>query len=227
MKGENPLLTEPQKMVLMQDLNNGIDFRYPQTSGAAQYDFNTGNIKTIYRGKQPVEMVYPAVKVNFLRATQNMGQGLNSLYTQISGVNVYAFGELEPVIITAYTHQMCMGDSGTGYHGKVVADSLIRRIEKRVRRYWPALLSGMEGRLYNSFPFTVYDVSDFQQGTERQGFELTFHMVTTNKWDDLIGTEISEYIFEDAVLSGQDVPSYEAGQEYQKFHTLSGIVGIN
>lgn len=221
------MLTEPQRMVLMQDLTDGIDFRYPQASGASQYDFNTGNVKTVYRGQEPVSMAYPAVKVNFLRATQNMGQGINSLYTQISGVNVYAFGELEPVIITAYTHQTCMGDSGTGYHGKVVADSLIRRIEKRVRRYWPALLSGMEGSLYYSFPFSVYDVTEFQQGTRRQGFELTFHMVTTNKWDDLIGTEITEYIFEDAVLSGQDQPSYEAGQDYQKFHSLSGIVGIN
>lgn len=221
------MLTELQRMELMQDIYEGIDFRYPQVSGSAQYDFNTGNVKTVYRGKQPVEMVYPAVKINFLRATQNMGQGINSLYTQISGINVYAFGELEPVIITAYTHQQCLGDSGTGYHGKVVADSLIRRIEKRIRRYWPALLSSMEGRIYNTFPFTVYDVSDFQQGTERQGFELTFHMITTNKWDDLTSESITEYIFEDAVLSGQDQSSYEAGQEYQKFHTISGLIGIN
>jgi hypothetical protein len=214
-------------MVLQHDIYAGIDYRYPQASGASQYDFNTGNARTVYRGKEPVEMSYPAVKINFLRATQNIGQGINSLYSQISGINVYAFGELEPVTITAYTHQMCMGDSKTGYHGKVVADSLIRRIEKRVRRYWPALLSEMEGRIYNSFPFSVYDVSDFQRGTERQGFELTFHMITTNKWDDLIGEEITEYIFEDAVLSGQDIPSLEAGQDYQKFHTISGLVGIN
>ncbi len=224
------MLTEPQKMALMNDIYQGVDFRYPLASGSYQYDFNTGNVKTVFRGKEPIEMVYPAVKMNFLRSTQNIGQSLNSIYTHVSGVNIYAFGELEPVTITAYTHQQCLGDSKTGYHGKIIADDLIRRIEKRVRRYWPALLSGMEARIYNSFPFTVYDVADFQQGTERQGFELTFHMITTNKWDDLIDPSTiyeSGVYFEDAVVSGQDQPSYEAGQEYQKFHTVSGLIGIN
>lgn len=211
----------------MHDIYDNIDFRYPLTSGAAQYDFNTGNVKTLYRGKEPIKMVYPAIKMGFLRATQNIGQSINNIYSHTTGVNIYAFGELEPVTITAYTHQQCMGDSGTGYHGKVVADSLIRRIEKRVRRYWPALLSGMEARLFNAFPFSVYDISNFQQGTERQGFELTFHMVTTNKWDDLIDPEYSASIFEDARVSGLDIPSYNAGQEYQKFHTVSGLIGIN
>jgi len=212
----------------MHDIYENIDYRYPLASGDYQYDFNTGNARIVYRGKQPTHIVYPAVKMHFLRATQNIGQSMNNIYTQISGVNVYAFGELEPITITVYTHQQCMGDSGTGYHGKVVADNLIRRIEKRVRKYWPALLSGMEARIYNPFPFTVYDISDFSQGTERQGFELTFHIISTNKWDNLVdGSSITEYIFEDAVLSGLDQPSYEAGQDYQKFHTISGLIGIN
>lgn len=218
------MLTEANRMTLMQDIYENIDFRYPLASGASQYDFNISGTSTVYRGKEPVEMVYPAVKIEFLPKSQNLGQGINSVYSNFSGVLVFAFGELEPVIMTVYAHQQCRGNSGGAYHGKIVADSLIRRIEKRVRKYWPALLSGMETRLYNPFPFQVYDTTDFQQGTERQSFELTFHIITTNKWDNLIDSEVltTGYVFEDAVLSGQ-----VSGQiDYQKFHTVSGLIGI-
>ena len=208
----------------MQDIYENIDFRYPLASGDSQYDFNSGNVKTVFRGKEPFQMVYPAVKIDFLPKSQNMGQGINNIYSDFSGVLVRAFGELEPVIMTVYTHQQCRGNSGDAYHGKIVADSLIRRIEKRIRRYWPALLSGMESKIYNAFPFQVYDTTDFQQGTERQSFELTFHMVTTNKWDNLIDSDVlsTGYVFTDAVLSGQ----VSGATSYQKFHTVSGLIGI-
>ena len=222
------MLTEANRMTLMQDIYEGIDFRYPLTSGASQYDFNTGNIKTVFRGKEPIEMVYPAVKIDFLPKSQNLGQGLNSVYGIVSGVIVYAFGELEPVIMTVYTHQQCRGNSGDAYHGKIVADSLVRRVEKRIRRYWPALLSGMESKIHNTFPFQVYDTSTFQQGTERQSFELTFHIITTNKWDNLVdpANPSTGYAFEDAIVSGNDQMSIDNGQSYTKFHTVSGLIGI-
>jgi len=222
------LLTEANRMTLMQDIYENIDFRYPLASGSSQYDFNSGNVKTVFRGKEPFQMVYPAVKIEFLPKSQNLGQGMNSVYKDHSGLLVYAFGELEPVIMTVYTHQQCRGNSGDAYHGKIIADSLIRRIEKRVKRYWPSILADMESRLYQKFPFQVYDTTDFQQGTERQSFELTFHMVTTNKWDNLIDptTESTGYVFTDVIVSGQDIPSYNSGVSYQKFHTVSGLIGI-
>ena len=211
-------------MTLMQDIYESIDFRWPLASGASQYDFNSGGISTVFRGKEPYEMVYPAIKVEFLPKSKNLGQGMNSVYKDQSGVIIYAYGELEPVIMTVYTHQQCRGNSGDAYHGKILADSLVRRLEKRVRRYWPALLSGMEARVYNTFPFQVYDTTTLQQGTERQSFELTFHIVTTNKWDNLIDPTVfsSGYTFEDAVLSGV----HSGHTDYQKFHTVSGLIGI-
>ena len=222
------MLTEANRMTLMQDIYENIDFRYPLSSGASQYDFNSGNTKTVFRGKEPIEMVYPAVKIDFLPKSQNLGQGINSVYSVLSGVIVYAFGELEPVVMTVYTHQQCRGNSGDAYHGKIIADSLVRRVEKRIRKYWPALLSGMEARVHNTFPFQVYDTSKFQQGTERQSFELTFHMITTNKWDNLIDSDIltTGHVFTDAVLSGNDQTSIDNGQDYTKFHTVSGLIGI-
>lgn len=222
------MLTEANRMTLMQDIYENIDFRYPLASGSSQYDFNTSGTKTVFRGREPFEMVYPAVKIDFLPKSQNLGQGINSVYSDFSGVLVFAFGELEPVIMTVYTHQQCRGNSGDAYHGKIIADSLTRRIEKRIRRNWPALLSGMESRIHNSFPFQVFDTTSFQQGTERQSFELTFHIITTNKWDNLIDPAVltTGYVFTDAVLSGNDQTSYENGQSYTKFHTVSGLIGI-
>lgn len=218
------MLTESQRAELVQDLYDNIDFRYPLTSGAEQYNFNSGNIKTMFRDKEPVRMVYPAVKIQFFPKTTNMGDSIDHVYEEVSGHLVFAMGELEPVVITAYTHQQCVGNNGNRYHGKFVSDDYIRRIEKHIRRNWPAKLQEMEGTVKTSFPFTVVDVSDFQEGTERQAFELTFHIVTTNKWDHLVD-EIGEApTFEDAVVSGLDDMGYAAGEDYMKNHTLSGIV---
>ena len=220
------MLTEGQRAELVQNLYDNIDFRYPLTSGADQYNFNIGNVKTVFRGKEPVRMVYPAMKVQFFPKTTNMGDSLDHVYGQVSGHLVFAMGELEPVVITAYAHQQCVGNNGSGYHGKFVTDDYIRRIEKHIRRKWPAKLQGMESSIKTSFPFTVQDISDFQEGTERQAFELTFHIVTTNKWDNLIDPENPDEgpVFEDAVVSGQDDMSIAAGEDYMINHTLSGIV---
>ena len=220
------MLTETQRMVLMNNLYENIDFRYPLASGSDQYDFNTGNVKTVYRGREPIEMVYPAMKIDFFPKTMNMGDSIDHVYGFISGHVVYAFGELEPVTITVYAHQQCKGDSGNAYHGKMVADDYIRRTEKHIRRFWPSVLREMESTIKTSFPFVITDVSDFQMGTERQGYELTFYIITTNKWDDLLDPENIEEIgaFEDVVMSGIDNISYEQGLDYEKYHTLSGIV---
>ena len=220
------MLTETQRMVLTKDLYDSIDFRYPLTSGASQYDYNSGNVKTVFRGKEPFHMLYPAMKINFFPKTMNMGDSIDHVYGFVSGHVVYAIGELEPVIITVYTHQQCKGNSGNNYHGKLVVDDYIRRTEKHVRRFWPSILRGMESSIKTSFPFTITDIADFQEGTERQAYELTFYIITTNKWDDLIDPENAEGIptFEDAVVSGIDDISYGMGLDYEKYHTLSGIV---
>ena len=218
--------TEAQRMTLMHDLYANVDFRYPLASGAGQYDFNTGNVKTVFRGREPVHVVYPAMKVTFLPTTQRIGGGINSYYGTVSGVNIYAHGELEPVTITVYEHQQCKGDSGTGYHGKILADDLIRRTEKHVKTYWPMLLSNMEASLRKGMGFIKTDISDFLDGTERQGFELTFYIVGTNKWDhQIIGEDVDTY-FTDAVVSGIDQPSLDAGEPYNKYSTISGITNL-
>lgn len=212
----------------MKNLYDNIDFRYPTSAGTNQYDFNTGNVKTVYRGREPVRMVYPAMKVEFLPTNAQIGATMNSYYTTVSGIKIYAYGELEYVSISVYAHQQCKGDSGTGYHGRIVADSLLRRTEKHVKKYWPALLSGMEAQLKPSLGFVKTDLSALRQGTERQGYELAFYVVTTNKWDHLIDDSETptEYFFTDAVVSGLDNASYDAGQDYTIYRTISGLKNL-
>lgn len=222
---------EADRMTLTQDLYSNIDFRYP-LCGSDQYNFNSGNKKTVFRGKEPFNMVYPAVKVEFLRPASPVGQKLNNFYDMVSGIRVFAYAEVRPVIITAYVHQQCRGNDGNAYHGKLVADAYIQRIESRVRKYWPSILRDMEASIYIPFPFVTRDISDFQQGTERQAFELTFNIVATKKWDymitDTCGTydPCTGYVFTDAYVSGIDTASYDAGMEYEKTHTLSGLVNL-
>lgn len=210
-------------MELMNDIYSNIDFRYPLTSGAAQYDFNEDNGVLVYRGREPIKMKYPAIKMEFHPKTQIIGGNMNYVYSDYSGHLVFAHGELEPVIITAFTHQQCTGNSGTGYHGKVIADDYIRQIERRVKRYWPSLLSGMEAHLKDNLPYTVYDIANILQGTERQGYELTFYLVSTNKWDYMLGSGAAR-TFIDASISGADQASYGAGEEYSKIYSISGYM---
>lgn len=218
------MLTENQRAELVVDLYDNIDFRYPLSSGATQYDFNSGNVRTVFRGREPVKMEYPAMKVDFLSKIGNIGDGMDHVYCQHSGVIVYALGELEPVIISVYAHNQSQG-SNQGWHGKIISDAYIRRIESHIRRYWPKKLQGMESTLRSTnLPFSVQDISDFQGGTQRSAWELTFHIVTTNKWDDLLDTSVYDEHFEDAAISGIDALSYELDIDYSKYHSLSGYL---
>lgn len=221
------MLNVAQRMVLAQDLFENIDFRYPLASGAYQYDFNSGNVKTIFMGKEPFEMVYPAVKINFYPAISQEYRGMNAVYSQVSGTIVYAQADLEPVTITSYVHQQCSGASGRGYHGKPITDDVIKRIKNRVRKYWPSILQGMEANLKPSLGFPIEDISNVQQGTERQAYEMTFYMVSSDKWDLLLDeSDTGDYYFTDAVVSGQDQPSIDAGDPYDKYHTISGLTNL-
>lgn len=218
---------EADRMILAQDIYSNIDFRYP-LCGSDQYNFNSGGTKTVFRGKEPKKMVYPAIKIDFLPPSANIGQKINDYYDTISGIRIFAHGQIIPVVITTYAHQQCRGNDGNAYHGKLVADSYIRRIESRVRKYWPSILQDMEASIYKPFPFTIKDISDFQQGTERQAFELTFHIVATKKWDYMIPSGCSgDYYtgakFTDAYVSGSDILSIDNGMGYEKTHTVSGI----
>lgn len=219
------MLTETNKMVLMNDLYEKIDFRYPLTSGSYQYDFNTPNHRTVYRGKEPLRMVYPAIKVDFLPVTNFVAGGLNHVYSEVSGTIIYAHGQIESVIVTAYAHQQCSGASGRGYHGKPIVDDLIRRSKLRIRKYWPAILQEMEASLKSSLGFQIIDITDLQQGTERQAFEMTFYIATTEKWDLLIdSSDTGDIYFTDAIVSGIDQASYDAGLDYDKYYTVSGNI---
>ncbi len=219
------MLTEAQKMELMQDLYENIDFRYPLTSGSYQYDFNSGNKRTVYRGKEPVRMAYPAMKVDFLPVVHYEAGGLNNVYSFVSGTIIYAHGQLESVVVTAYAHQQCSGASGRGYHGKPIVDDLIKRSKLRIRKYWPSILQEMEASLKPTMGFNIIDITDLQQGTERQAFEMTFYITTTEKWDLLLDSnDTGDVYFTDAVVSGIDQSSYEAGLEYEKYYTVSGMI---
>ena len=183
------MLSENNRMTLMHDIYENIDFRYPLVSGASQYDFNAANTKTVYRGKQPLNMVYPAVKMDFHPVITQQDRCLNSVYGMQSGVVNYAYADLEPVTITAYYHQQNIGVSGTNFHGKPLADKMIRRIKNRVRKHWPSILRTMEASLKEALGYTVKDISNVLQGTERQAFEMDFYLVSTEKWDLLVDPE--------------------------------------
>ncbi len=57
------MLTETQKMILIDDLEKYVEYRYPLTSGTTQYDYNPNMF--VYRDGEPVKSTYPAVKVKF------------------------------------------------------------------------------------------------------------------------------------------------------------------
>jgi len=222
------LLSEASRMVLMHDIYENIDFRYPLASGATQYDFNAANTKTVFRGKEPLEMVYPAMKIDFHPVIAQEYRCMGAYYSTYSGANVYANADLEPITITAYYHQQNSGASNTNYHGKPLADDIIRRVKNRVKRYWPSILRNMEASLKPGLGFPIRDISNMQEGTERQAFEMDFYIVSTDKWDLLIDPEnyTSGVWFTDAVVSGQSQSAYEAGYPYSKYHTISGLTNL-
>jgi hypothetical protein len=226
LKGESHLLNITQRQELLQDLYENIDFRYPLSSGSFQYDFNSGNIKTVFMGKEPVRMVYPAVKVDFHPVISQEYRGMNSVYSEVSGTIVYAQADLEPVTISVYLHQSCSGIQ-RGYHGKPIADDFIRRIKNRVRKYWPSILQGMEASLKPGLGYPVTDISNVQQGTERQAYEMNFYVVSTDKWDLLLDSgDTTDIVFTDAVVSGLDQAAFDAGYPYSKYHTISGLINL-
>ena len=222
------MLTEGQKAQLVNHLQTTVEWRYPVTTGSSQFAFNPGNNLMVYRRGEPIDKTYPAVEISFLPRTDIVSDGLGHVVKDYSGALVYGFGELEPVIVTVYTHQICEGSGSYKTHGKIVADAYIRRIERYIRRYWPKLLNGMEAFLKESIPFSVQDISEFLQGTEKQGFEMTIYLVTTNKWDyadkdpyyGIAGNTTPETgRFEDAVLSGAEIDA-----PYTTYISISGYM---
>ena len=173
------MLTEAQKATLVHNLQTTVTWTYP-LAGDEAGDFNPTGLY-IYRAGEPIERKFPAVKVEFLPRSDVIVDGLSHVLKHVSGSLVYGYAELEPVIFTVYTHQICEG-TVYKYHGKVIADAYVRRVELYIRRYWPKLLQPMEAYIKESIPFTVSDISSFLEGTETQGFEMTVHLATTNKW---------------------------------------------
>jgi len=224
------MLTETQKGALVNHLETSVEWRYPLAEGSTQFDFNKNPF--VYRKGEPVNKEYPAVQISFLPRSDAPVRGLGDVIKDYSGALVYGYAELEPVIITVYTHQICEGTT-YDYHGKIVADNYIRRIERYIRRYWPKMLQDMEAYIYKPMPFTIQDISQFLQGDEKQGFELTMHLITTNKWDyttdlytgvsDVAGSPYTG-AFEDAVLSGQSQAEYENGEPPSVYPSVSGYM---
>ena len=159
------MITEEQKGYLVAHLASSVEWRYP-LSGAYQFDFNKEPM--VYRRGEPINKEYPLIEVSFLPRSDAPVRGLGDVIKDYSGALVYGYGELEPIIITAYTHQICEG-SQSAYHGKIVADEYIRRIERYIRRYWPRMLQTMEAYIYKPMSFLVNDISEFLQGDEKQG----------------------------------------------------------
>lgn len=219
------MLTEAQKATLVHHLQTNVEWRYP-LSGSNQYDFDPGTGIYVYRQFEPVPKKYPNIKIHFLRCGQPEAQGLGQVLKYVSGVIIYGQVELQPMTITVYTHQTTEGTNGV-YHGKLVADAYIRRIDRYIRRYWPKLLEDMEASIYQPMSFSKEDISIFLQGDEKQGFEMTITLETVNRWDNLAddytgveGTtsEHTEYFFEDATWSGQE----SGDANWMKFYSVSG-----
>lgn len=194
------MLTETHRAVLVQDIYGSVDWRAPSEAGPQQYDFDPGTGMYVYRAGEPIIRKYPAVKIDFLPRSAVISDSLSHVIQQTSGVMVYGYGELEPIVFTVYTQQICEG-TNFNIHGKLIADEYIRKIEQRIRRFWPKILYNMNAYIYEAMPFSVADISSFFEGTEMQGFELTAHLVTTNKWT-FEDQPSGDRIFEDAAISG-------------------------
>ena len=134
------MITEEQKGHIVARLSTDVEWRYPLV-GAAQFDFDKQPM--VYRRGEPVSKEYPLIEMSFLPRSDAPIRGLGDVIKDYSGALVYGYGELEPIIITAYTHQICEGVA-SAYHGKIIADEYIRRIERYIRRYWPKMLQTME-----------------------------------------------------------------------------------
>lgn len=224
------MITEAGKGYLVSHMQNNVEWRYPITTGADQYDFD--KTPFVYRRGEPVTKEYPAIEMAFLPRSDAPFRALGDVIKDWSGNLVYGYGELEPIIITVYTHQICQGIT-TAYHGKRVADAWIRRIERYIRRYWPRMLQRMEAYIYKPMSFLVDDIGEFLQGDEKQGFEMTMHIVSTNKWDysedfytgsDYGVADPYTGVFEDAVLSGQSILEYNNGEQPTIYPSVSGYM---
>lgn len=223
------MLSEAQRAELIDHLEKNVEWRYP-LDGADQYYYNPDVF--VYRKGEPVSKKFPAIQVSFERRGSSFIRGLGNVIKDYSGALVYGYGELETVMITVYTHQACKAANGYVYHGKIVADSYTRRIERYMRRYWPRMLQDMEAYIYNPMSWIIDDISQFTVGNEIQGYEMVMHISSTNKWDynnqDLYtgvknasGTPRTG-AFEDAIVSGMDQVGYDAGLPYDKYFSVSG-----
>ena len=222
------MLTEANKAFLINHLEKNVEWRYP-LDGLDQYKFNIPPF--VYRRGEPISKTYPAIEISFLPRSDVIVKGLADVVKYTTGGLVYGYGELEPIIITAYTQQMSEGSGDTVFHGKLVADAWIRRIERYVHRYWPRMLQGMEAYIYRGLPFMVEDIGVFLAGDEKQGFELTFHIISTNKWDfrqdSYTGAkgdaeDPTAYFFEDATFSGATEQEISGGLGYTINLSISG-----
>ena len=119
------MLTETQKMQLTADLITNVSYSYNSE------DFNPSIY--VFRKGEPVSKKYPAVMIDFLPVAGQQVGGMNNLVSTIQGKLMYGYGELEPIIISVFTDQKCEGTSNA-YHGRIIADTYIRRIEERIRR---------------------------------------------------------------------------------------------
>lgn len=224
------MITEGQKGHIVAKLGSDIEWRYPLAAGPTQYDFDKQPM--VYRRGEPISKEYPLIEMSFLPRSDAPIRGLGDVIKDYSGALVYGYGELEPIIITVYTHQICEGNA-SAYHGKIVADEYITRIERYIRRYWPRMLQNMEAYIYKPMSFLITDISEFLQGDEKQGFELTMHIISTNKWDytedaytGVANVDGLPYtgIFTDASLSAQSQEEYELGQEPSNYPSISGYM---
>lgn len=222
------MITEDQKGQIVAHLGSSVEWRYPLT-GPNPFDFDKEPM--VYRRGEPVSKEYPLIEMSFLPRNDAPVRGLGDVLLDYSGALVYGYAETEPIVITVYTHQICEGIT-SAYHGKIVADEYIRRVERYIRRYWPKILQPMEAYIYKPLSFIVNDISEFLQGDEKQGFELTMHIISTNKWDytndNYTGVDGGNLpytgVFTDASLSAQSQDEYAIGENPSNYPSISGYM---
>lgn len=194
------VLTEANIAVLCDHMQKNVEWRYPLTSGATQYDLDIGTGMQVVRRGEPINKAFPTIVMDYVGYGEQNQRGLGNILQDYSGTLVYGYTEIIPLIITIYAHLDTRGTTRS-WHGKLVSAAYRDRVTLYMRKYWPQLLEGMEAKIYDPFSWKMQDISRFFEGNELQGWEITMNISSVNKWnyqpDDYPGSGAN---FEDASL---------------------------
>lgn len=188
------MLKEANRMELMQSIIENINFKYPGDTE----DFDPDMF--IIRALEFSDFRYPAIVIDFLPTSQSERAGMNDLLAARSDKSsLYGNRELEAVTIQVYAKKQCEADSGQKYHGRLVADAWLRRIQDYIRRYWPKILAQWGASIKRSLKIQKSDLSVFAEATDSHAYQLSFYISTLETWDYIPDGETGVYeTFDDA-----------------------------